>query len=280
MALLLAHSMVDRGTYDPVEVRERYVFWLESHPFDCGTTIAGALRGHLNLQSQANGALMRISPIGVAGARLPPDLVAQWAEKDAELTHPNPICRQVNALFVMAIAAAIREALAPEDLYQRITSYAQERQADSAVLNAIHAAADGPPGNFMSQMGWVLIAFQNALYQLLHAPNLEDGVIDSVMRGAGRMRDNGRGIEWGPGRHGPGQNVFCYFLGPKNMPIEYTGEMQQIDDSYRVGQPDDWKWPPGRLDHWGITAKPSERMEVAGQNYLFTADGWRLDEWR
>lgn len=183
MALLLARSMVDRGTYDPFEVRERYVFWLESHPFDCGTTIAGALRGHLNLQSQANGALMRISPIGVAGARLPPDLVAQWAEKDAELTHPNPICRQVNALFVMAIAAAIREALAPEDLYQRITSYAQKRQADSAVLNAIHAAADGPPDSFMSQMGWVLIAFQNALYQLLHAPNLENGVIDTVMRG-------------------------------------------------------------------------------------------------
>ena len=104
--------------------------------------------------------------------------------------------------------------------------------------------------------------------------------LDSVMRGAGRMRDNGRGIEWGPGRHGPGQNVFCYFLGPENMPIEYTGEMQQIDGSYRVGEPDDWKWPPGRLDHWGITARPSERMEAAGQNYLFTADGWRLDEWR
>lgn len=104
--------------------------------------------------------------------------------------------------------------------------------------------------------------------------------LDSIMRGAGRMRDNGRGIEWGPGRHGPGNNVFCYFLGPENLPIEYTGEMQQIDDRYRVGEPDDWKWPPGRLDHWGITAKPSERMEVAGQNYLFTADGWRLDEWR
>jgi hypothetical protein len=104
--------------------------------------------------------------------------------------------------------------------------------------------------------------------------------LDSIMRGAGRMRDNGRGIEWGPGRHGPGNNVFCYFLGPENLPIEYTGEMQQIDASYRAGEPDDWKWPPGRLDHWGITAKPSERMEAAGQNYLFTADGWRLDEWR
>lgn len=103
--------------------------------------------------------------------------------------------------------------------------------------------------------------------------------LDSVMRGAGRMRDDGRPIEWGPGRHGPGNNVFCYFLGPENAPIEYTGEMQQIDASYRAGQPGDWTWPPGRLDHWGITAKPSERMEAAGQNWRFTQDGWRLDEW-
>jgi ADP-ribosylglycohydrolase len=32
-------------------------------------------------------------------------------------------------------------------------------------------------------MGWVLIALQNAFYQLLHAPNVEEGVVDTVMRG-------------------------------------------------------------------------------------------------
>ncbi len=104
--------------------------------------------------------------------------------------------------------------------------------------------------------------------------------LDAVMRGAGRMRDDGRGIEWGPGRHGPGNNVFCYFLGPENFPIEYTAEMQQIDASYRAGMPADWAWPPGRLDQWGISAHPSERMEAAGLNVHFTEDGWRLDEWR
>lgn len=106
-------------------------------------------------------------------------------------------------------------------------------------------------------------------------PNLE-----SVMRGAGRMRDNGRGLEWGPGRHGPGNNVFCYFLGPEDMPIELTAEMQQIDASHRAKTPEQWKWPPGRLDHWGVNAGPSERMEAAGLRYKFTDDGWRLDEWR
>ena len=46
---------------------------------------------------------------------------------------------------------------------------------------------------------------------------------DSVMRGMGRMKDNGYPIEWGPGRHGPGNNVFAYFCGPDELPIEYTG---------------------------------------------------------
>lgn len=104
--------------------------------------------------------------------------------------------------------------------------------------------------------------------------------LESVMRGAGRMRDDGRGLEWGPGRHGPGNNVFCYFLGPEDMPVEYTAEMQQVDASHRPKTPDQWTWPPGRLDHWGISAHPSERMDAAGLNYHFTDDGWRLDEWR
>ena len=104
--------------------------------------------------------------------------------------------------------------------------------------------------------------------------------LESVMRGAGRMRDNGRGIEWGPGRHGPGNNVFCYFLGPEDMPIELTAEMQQIDASHRARMPEQWKWPPGRLDYWGVSAGPSERMDAAGLRYNFTEDGYRLDEWR
>jgi len=104
--------------------------------------------------------------------------------------------------------------------------------------------------------------------------------LESVMRGAGRMRDDGRGLEWGPGRHGPGNNVFCYFLGPENLPVEYTAEMQQVDDSHVAGTPDKWKWPSGRLDHWGISAHPSERMEEAGLHWHCSDDGWRLDEWK
>jgi catechol 2,3-dioxygenase len=104
--------------------------------------------------------------------------------------------------------------------------------------------------------------------------------LDSVMRGAARMRDHDRAIEWGPGRHGPGNNVFCYFLGPEDMPVELTAEMQQIDAHHCAKTPEQWTWLPGRLDHWGISPAPSERIETAGLRYRFTEDGYRLDEWR
>src|SRR5262245_48341465 len=58
------------------------------------------------------------------------------------------------------------------------------------------------------------------------------------MPGAGRMRDHGYPIEWGVGRHGPGNNVFAYFAGPEEFPIELTGELLQIDDTYVPHGPD------------------------------------------
>ena len=63
--------------------------------------------------------------------------------------------------------------------------------------------------------------------------------LDGVMRGGGRMKDAGYAIEWGPGRHGPGDNAFNYFVGPFDLVIEYTAEVEQIDDSYQVGRPED-----------------------------------------
>jgi catechol 2,3-dioxygenase len=101
--------------------------------------------------------------------------------------------------------------------------------------------------------------------------------LDGVMRGAGRMRDHGYPIEWGPGRHGPGNNVFCYFAGPEEMPIEYTSEMMQVDDTYPTGMPEKWKWPAGRVDQWGVSDFPSARIKRIQSLIRFNEDGWRLE---
>src|SRR4029077_4790509 len=100
---------------------------------------------------------------------------------------------------------------------------------------------------------------------------------DSVMRGMGRMKENGYPIEWGRGRHGPGNNVFAYFCGPDEVPIEYTAEVLQIDDDYVPRGSEHWKFPPGRSDQWGITQPRSARYYRVQRLFGFTDDGYRLE---
>jgi catechol 2,3-dioxygenase len=95
--------------------------------------------------------------------------------------------------------------------------------------------------------------------------------LDAVMRGGGRMKDAGHAIEWGPGRHGPGDNAFNYFIDPFGIVIEYTAEVEQIDDGYPVRGPEDWTWPPGRVDQWGVSAPPSARLKEAQRAVHFAA---------
>jgi catechol 2,3-dioxygenase-like lactoylglutathione lyase family enzyme len=107
------------------------------------------------------------------------------------------------------------------------------------------------------------VAFHPGASSTLHHIAFEMDGIDSVMRGAGRMRDAGHPIEWGLGRHGPGNNVFAYFVGPDDFVIEYTAEIEKVDASYRVRSPAEWAYPPGHSDLWGATAPPTARMKSA-----------------
>ena len=183
MALLLARMLADRKTYDAEAARTAYIFWRNSGPFDCGRTISDALRGHKRPDSEANGAMMRISPLGIFGANHDLRRVAEWARQDAFITHPNPVCLETNALFAMAIADAIQNGPSAFTLYDRIVAWAKEMKVTDSVMDTVTGAAESLPADFMDQQGWVLIAFRNALWRLLHAPSLEEGVVDTVMQG-------------------------------------------------------------------------------------------------
>ncbi len=92
---------------------------------------------------------------------------------------------------------------------------------------------------------------------------------DAVMRGMGRLKDAACPTAWGPGRHGPGNNVFSYFVAPFGACIEYTSEVQRVTDDYKVGAPEDWKWPPGRGDHWGIAARDNEKLIASSKAFPY-----------
>jgi catechol 2,3-dioxygenase len=97
--------------------------------------------------------------------------------------------------------------------------------------------------------------------------------LEGVMLASGRTVDHGYPIGWGVGRHGPGDNVFAYFVDPFGVVVEYTAEVLQVDDGYAVRGPADWTWPPGRTDQWGIAPPKSEAVKRAQLAVPFAAPG-------
>ncbi len=185
MALALARTLAADARYVKDHVLAAYVRWYDSHPFDCGNTVAAALRGIPNTDSQANGALMRISPLGIfcAGKGLSEEEVDRIVAEETGLTHPNQVCVAVNQLYVKAIKAAIEEGLSVEDLYQRIIGWARSLTSEGPLLDWTLEAEFNHPDSYTRQMGWVRIAWQNAVYQLLHATTVEQAIADTISHG-------------------------------------------------------------------------------------------------
>lgn len=114
------------------------------------------------------------------------------------------------------------------------------------------------------------VAYAHAPFASLNHIAFEMHDLDAVMRGITRMREAGFESVWGPGRHGPGNNVFGYFVAPYGGVIEYTAEVSEVGDDYKVGGPEDWKWPPGRIDHWGLSKKDTAKTSAAERVFRFT----------
>jgi ADP-ribosyl-[dinitrogen reductase] hydrolase len=204
LALLLARSLVERGDFDADAVAAAYGWWFRSRPFDIGVTTqqavaaasrataqgrspAEASRLAASTSSQANGALMRVSPLGIFGWKLDPAAVAARARADAALTHPDPVCRDTSALFAAMIAAAVRDGPAPAELFALGRSLAAELDLHRDVRATLDAATHGPPPDYQTHMGWVRVALHNALYHLRVGDRVEDALAATV--GAGGDTD-------------------------------------------------------------------------------------------
>jgi len=115
-------------------------------------------------------------------------------------------------------------------------------------------------------------AFARAGFSSLNHIAFEMADIDAVMRGIGRLRDCGMAPAWGPGRHGPGDNVFAYFIAPFGAVVEFSTAVDKVADDYRVGAPEDWTWPQGRIDQWGLSEKDTAALRVAEERFRFLRD--------
>jgi ADP-ribosylglycohydrolase len=198
MALALARSMLPGG-YDEEAAARAYGEWRQSEPFDIGNTTRQAVdaivaaiskgesaseaaRKGANPHSEANGALMRQSPLAIWGSWLDPDALDTFVRADTTLTHPSQVCQDASAAFIVALAATIREGFDGRAAYDFAREYDRTSGSSPSVTRALEAAADGPP-EYRPREGHVLKALQNAFYQALHVPTLEEGVVATVMGG-------------------------------------------------------------------------------------------------
>ncbi len=201
MAMELAYSLQESYPHFDINVIAfHYRNWMESDPFSCGHSIAKALTGHFsvglsslassierqaNQESQANGALMRQSPLGIWGYGIERSRLAEAARQDARLTHPHGVCQEASAVYVTTLAEIIAQGLTPKAAYQYALDFQNQEGTEPSVRECLLAAQEPslctPP--FSPHSGHVLVALHNAFYQLLYAADLQSVIVETAQLG-------------------------------------------------------------------------------------------------
>jgi catechol 2,3-dioxygenase-like lactoylglutathione lyase family enzyme len=101
------------------------------------------------------------------------------------------------------------------------------------------------------------IAIARGPHPSLHHASFEMRGIDEYMRGTGRLLRAGVEKIWGPGRHMAGNNTFSYFLDPHGNTVEYTTELDLIDEDTWHPHLYDFS-NPEVSDQWGTANQMNE----------------------
>lgn len=187
MAIALLRSLLNEQGFNTLATRAQYIDWLSTDPDDVGITIRTALNGSYNADSQANGALMRVAPIGIFAALHPEWDWQSAAAEDCYITHIHPRCTKANLIYVESLKLAMLGE-SPETIYATACEHATELD-DMELLSRLRAAEHEEP-EYHPKSGWVEIAFQSAYYWLLHASDFPSALC-SVVNKLGDPDTNG-----------------------------------------------------------------------------------------
>ncbi|OZD70698.1 glyoxalase [Rhodococcus sp. 05-340-1] len=66
-----------------------------------------------------------------------------------------------------------------------------------------------------------------------------------------RLTEIGVDVVWGPGRHGPGNNLFVFFDDPAGNHIELSAEMEKFHDDRATYVTRQWRPVPASVNLWG-----------------------------
>lgn len=186
LQISLGWALVDKpNTYEQKlnSVAANYIKWIRSAPFDCGGTTARAFTidpnapnlatrmsansARCNAVSQANGEIMRITPLAVWGHNLSEIELVTIARNDALLSHPHQVTQDCAAAYCIAIVHLIHHPADAEGAFVRANSWALEN-ACLEVKQWLAESRDDCSQLDCSwrNIGWVKWGFTLAFYHL------------------------------------------------------------------------------------------------------------------
>ena len=120
-----------------------------------------------------------------------------------------------------------------------------------------------------------VIVFSRADYASVNHVAYVMANVDDVMKGVSNLRARGQEPDWGPGRHGPGNNIFCYYKDSAGYVVEFSSDMEYIEDE-ATHEPAVWRRVPEQTDLWGTAGAPSPdvRKAMAGD----PDPGWTVQD--
>jgi len=151
-----------------------YREWYRSNPIDIGNTCLQAFTGQGVVEtSQANGALMRASAIGIMP--LPLAEIAKLAREDAKRSHPHPVCQEANVAYCVAIASIVGglgRAVAEENALK----FSKHPDVHEWIRTLQEETGFG-------QIGWLRWGLSYAFHFLRTGANYETAIRETVRKG-------------------------------------------------------------------------------------------------
>lgn len=192
MTLCIVDSLLARKVFDPDDIAQRFVAWLQSGPPDIGNhtryVLTAIVKGtpweqaSVKAQESAphnapNGSLMRCAPLALFFYRNP-DYVATLSPVLSRITHAHIDCEQSCVLLNVAIALLVMGADKQSAIHEAERACTQ---ASDELRVRLRRAQE--PRNDTSPSGYVLDTLEVAIWAFLHTSSLEAALIEVINRG-------------------------------------------------------------------------------------------------
>lgn len=201
MALRVADSLIEQQGFDPADIGDKFVAWLDTEPFDIGLMTRDSLSRLRNNtpwhtagvevwedrpegSNAGNGSVMRCAPHAIAFRQFHDELT-YVSRLSSAITHADPRCQWGCVFLNRTLANLILDV---EDPLQSALNgaYAAPDELRTELERVVEAQRATDPTEFEQQLstsGYVVDSLQTALYDGLTADSVEAAVTRAVNRG-------------------------------------------------------------------------------------------------